>query len=164
MLKRRVDKKYFYLILIFTVFFFYFFNNICLAQIQWNHVQIHTNINYGEVNNEKNNQNRPHLLDIYQPEDCQSCPIIIYIHGGTWVLGDKGGLSYKAKAFTDNNYIYVSVNYRLSPDYQFPAHAHDVAQAFSWIKKYSSLWWGPRKNISSWTFNRWTFGSFDCLR
>jgi arylformamidase len=135
MLKRRVNKKYFSSILIFTVFFFIFFSNICLAQIQWNHVKIHTDINYGEDNDEQDNLNQSHLLDIYQPEDCQSCPIIIYIHGGTWVLGDKGGLSYKAKAFIDNNYIYVSINYRLSPDYQFPAHAYDVARAFSWIKK-----------------------------
>ncbi|MFW6149559.1 MAG: alpha/beta hydrolase [Atribacterota bacterium] len=135
MVKRRQNKKYLFLILMFTIFFFLFFSQNCLAQIQWNNIQIHTDINYAAKDTyEYDNQSKAHLLDMYQPEDCQSCPVIIYIHGGTWVLGDKGGLSYKAKAFTYNNYIYVSINYRLSPDYQFPAHAYDVAQAFSWVK------------------------------
>ncbi len=137
MLKRKQNKKYLFLILFFTIFLFLCFSQTCIAmaQIQWNNIQIHTDIKYVEDNYEQDNQNKFHLLDIYQPENCQYCPVIIYIHGGSWVLGDKGGLSYKAKAFTDNNYIYVSINYRLSPDYQFPNHAYDIAQAFSWIKK-----------------------------
>jgi acetyl esterase/lipase len=135
MVKKRQNQKYLFLILMLAILFFLYFIQTCLAQIQWNHVQIHPDINYLKDNKTQDNQSMAHLLDIYQPEDCQSCPVIIYIHGGTWVLGDKGGPSYKAKAFTDNNYIYVSINYRLSPDYQFPAHAYDVAQAFYWIKK-----------------------------
>lgn len=104
----------------------------------WNDVQVHNNISYFEDSSKKeieSLQTNAHLLDIYQPEDCQSCPVIVYIHGGTWVLGDKGGPSYKAKAFTDNNNIYISMNYRLSPDYVFPAHAYDVARCFAWVKR-----------------------------
>jgi arylformamidase len=147
MVKIRQNKKYLFLILMFTIFFFLFFSQNCLAQIQWNNIQIHTDINYAKDTYEHDNQSKAHLLDIYQPEDCQSCPVIIYIHGGTWVLGDKGGLSYKAKAFTDNNYIYVSINYRLSPDYQFPAHAYDVAQAFSWVKNNIQEYGGDPEQI-----------------
>jgi len=134
MVKRRQNKKYLFLILLVTISFFLSFSQTCLAQIQWNHVQIHPDINYLEENKGQDNQNTAHLLDIYQPEDCQFCPVIIYIHGGTWVLGDKGGLSYKAKSFTSQGFIYISINYRLSPDYRFPAHAQDVAHAFSWVK------------------------------
>ncbi len=147
MVKRRKNKKYLFLILIFTIFFFLCFSQICLAQIQWNHVQIHTDINYAEDTYEHDNQSKSHLLDIYQPEDCQSCPVIIYIHGGTWVLGDKGGLSYKAKSFTSQGYIYISINYRLSPDHQFPAHAQDVAHAFSWVKNHIQEYGGDPEKI-----------------
>lgn len=111
-----------------------FFTEMNLAQSKWNQVHIYSNLNYYQENILEVAQKNAHLLDIYQPKDCQTCPVIIYIHGGTWVLGDKGGLSYKAKAFTSQDYVYVSINYRLSPDYQFPTHAYDVARAFFWIK------------------------------
>jgi len=147
MIKRRKNKTYLFLILIFTIFFFLCFSQTFLAQIQWNHVQIHTDINYAEDTYEHDNQSKSHLLDIYQPEDCQSCPVMIYIHGGTWVLGDKGGLSYKAKSFTSQGYIYISINYRLSPDHRFPAHAQDVAQAFSWVKNNIQEYGGDPEKI-----------------
>ena len=111
-----------------------FFTQIILAQTNWNQVEIYTDIDYYPDNVLKDTPKNAHLLDIYKPEDCHSCPVIIYIHGGYWVMGDKGGLSYKAKSFMSNDYLYISINYRLSPDYQFPAHAHDVARAFSWVK------------------------------
>lgn len=90
---------------------------------------------------------KAHLLDIYRPEECQSCPVIMYIHGGSWVLGDKGNFSYKSKAFTAQNYIFVSINYRLSPDYKFPAPAYDIARAFSWLKNNIALYGGNSKLI-----------------
>ena len=123
-----------FFILIFAIFLISSFNRFSLAQIQWNDVLIHDDIHYYQDNGEQEKQKKAHFLDIYQPKNCYLCPVIIYVHGGTWVLGDKGGLSYKAKAFTAHDYIYVSINYRLSPDYLFPAHVQDVARAFYWVK------------------------------
>lgn len=121
-------------------------------QTQWNDIKIYHDINYCQYQDDiteanKDQQNNVHLLDIYQPDHCNLCPVMIYIHGGTWVLGDKGGLSYKAKAFTDHDYIYISINYRLSPDVQFPAHARDVARAFDWVKKNISDYGGDPDRI-----------------
>lgn len=126
----------FCLFLIFILFntVISFFTQIVLAQTNWNQVEVYSDINYYPDNVSKDTTKNAHLLDIYKPEGCHSCPVIIYIHGGYWVMGDKGGLSYKAKSFTSNGYLYISINYRLSPDYQFPAHAHDVAHAFYWVK------------------------------
>jgi arylformamidase len=104
-----------------------------LAQVQGNDIEIYNDINYYQ--DSVGVHDKAHLLDIYRPEGCHDCPVIVYIHGGTWVLGDKGGFSDKAKAFTSQNVVYLSINYRLSPDVQFPAHVQDVAQVFSWVKK-----------------------------
>ncbi|MFW5804653.1 MAG: alpha/beta hydrolase, partial [bacterium] len=134
MVKRRQNKKYLFLILMVAIFIFLCISQTSLVQIHWNGVRIFNDISYLDDNKKQDSQSKAHLLDIYQPEDCQNCPVIVYIHGGTWVLGDKGGLSYKAKSFTSQGYIYISINYRLSPDHQFPAHAYDVAHAFSWVK------------------------------
>lgn len=126
-----------------------FFIQITLAQTNWNQnqVELYSDINYYPDNISKDIPKNAHLLDIYKPEGCHSCPIIIYIHGGYWVMGDKGSLSDKAKSFTSNGYLYISINYRLSPDYQFPAHAHDVARAFSWVKNNISNYGGNPEQI-----------------
>lgn len=137
---------------LFLIFIFFnaaisFFNQICLAQLKWNQVEVYSDINYFPENISEETSKNAHLLDIYKPEYCQSCPVIIYIHGGYWVMGDKGGLSYKVKAFTSQNYIYISINYSLSPDYQFPAHAYDVARAFSWVKNNINKYGGNPEQI-----------------
>jgi acetyl esterase/lipase len=124
-----------------------FFTQISLAQTSWNQVEIYSDINYYPDNVTEDIPKNAHLLDIYKPDGCHCCPVIIYIHGGYWVMGDKGSLSDKAKAFTSNNYLYISINYRLSPDYQFPAHAHDVAHAFYWVKNNISNYGGNPEQI-----------------
>ena len=81
-------------------------------------------------------------MDIYLPRMGSNSPVIIYIHGGEWSEGDKADLHYKAGYFTEKGYVFVSVNYRLSPDVQHPVHVQDVANAISWFfensKHYSS--------------------------
>ncbi len=119
---------------VLLVIIFCLFPKISQAQFPRNQLYIYTDINYYPNYVLDGVPRNVHLLDIYKPEACQSCPVIMYIHGGSWVFGDKGDLSYKAKAFTTHGYIYVSINYRLSPDYRFPVHAYDVARAFSWLK------------------------------
>jgi len=80
---------------LFLIFIFFnaaisFFNQICLAQLKWNQVEVYSDINYYLENISEETSKNAHLLDIYKPEYCQSCPVIIYIHGGYWVMGDIG--------------------------------------------------------------------------
>lgn len=76
-------------------------------------------------------------LDIYAPPDADSAPVMVMIHGGGWQIGDKanrGLLENKVPFFTGNGWLFVSINYRLSPDVQHPAHVEDVAKALAWIE------------------------------
>lgn len=43
-------------------------------------------------------------------------PVILYIHGGGWIAGDKDNFTYMEDATNDAGYIYVSMNYRLASD------------------------------------------------
>jgi acetyl esterase/lipase len=75
-------------------------------------------------------------LDVYAPSGAKDLPVILMIHGGGWANGDKANRDVginKANYFTSLGYIYVSINYRLSPDVQHPAHIEDVASAVSWV-------------------------------
>lgn len=126
------------------------FTTIGAAQYLFDDIKIYTNINYIQDNEQLGIQSvqiRDQLLDIYRPQDCISCPVVIYIHGGYWVLGDKGGFNYKAKAFTAHNYIYISMNYRLAPDYPFPHNVQDVARAFHWVKENIGGYGGNPKQV-----------------
>lgn len=99
---------------------------------------VYNDINYttGSPQNELN-------LDVYVPDGgLPSKPVVIYVHGGSWRTGDKSNTGYKDEFFTGMGYIFVSVNYRLSPDpidlndtarILFPDHPEDLAKAIKWV-------------------------------
>lgn len=72
----------------------------------------------------------------YYPAAAANAPLVVFIHGGGWRIGDKAmGACGREKAafFNPQGYAYASVNYRLSPAVQHPAHVDDVAAALSWL-------------------------------
>lgn len=76
-------------------------------------------------------------LDLYLPDGAKDFPVVLIVHGGAWLFGDKSWDSIPAIARTlaKQGIGAVAVNYRLSPAVQFPAHIHDVADAFAWVNK-----------------------------
>ncbi|MDH3942901.1 MAG: alpha/beta hydrolase fold domain-containing protein [Anaerolineae bacterium] len=68
-------------------------------------------------------------MDIYYPTyGDQPWPVVVYVHGGRWTGGDKAtgsGLRY-VEALLDEQIMVVSVNYRLAPEYVFPAPLEDI--------------------------------------
>ncbi|MEA3486934.1 MAG: alpha/beta hydrolase [Thermodesulfobacteriota bacterium] len=76
-------------------------------------------------------------LDIYSPQQKtpQQKTVVIFIHGGGWTTGDKGQKAHIAKKdfFVRNNIVFVSINYRMAPQYSFPAYPQDVAAAISYV-------------------------------
>jgi arylformamidase len=95
-------------------------------------------------------------LDIYKPKSLANTaqqtarPVIVMIHGGGWRAGDKGNESQgyrKASLFVSQGYLYVSINYRLSPAVQHPAHVEDVAKAVAWVSDHITSYGGDPKRI-----------------
>ena len=78
-------------------------------------------------------------LDVYPPAHGCPAPVVIWVHGGGWRIGDKGNqMPDKVKLLNDAGYVIVSVNYRLtdpaSPDpVRYPTHDEDVAAAVAWV-------------------------------
>jgi len=74
-------------------------------------------------------------LDIYTPQtnEGEKHPVLIYLHGGGWTSGDKSRAASKPAFFTENGYVFVSVNYRLHPDVQYEEMADDAAKAVKWV-------------------------------
>ncbi len=86
-------------------------------------------------------------LDVYAPNDADDAPVLIFVHGGGWGRGDKEHVRKKPEAFVGAGYVFVSVNYRLSPDVVHPAHVTDVAGAIAWVHDHISKYGGDPGRI-----------------
>jgi acetyl esterase/lipase len=81
---------------------------------------------------------KKHLLDIYLPPTGKSSyPVVIWIHGGAWMLNDKyADMDYMrntARGFIDSGYAVASIDYRHSTTSVFPAQIQDCNQAIEFL-------------------------------
>ena len=79
-----------------------------------------------------------HNLDLYLPKGLKDYPVLFFVHGGGWVIGDKnefGAYALFAGTFAKLGIGVVVTNYRLSPRIKHPEHIKDVARAFAWTTK-----------------------------
>lgn len=72
-------------------------------------------------------------LDIYLPEGDGPFPLIINVHGGGFMMGDKSNPA-EADTFLANGYAVASVDYRLSGEAKAPAQIQDLKAAVRWLR------------------------------
>lgn len=87
---------------------------------------------------------RRNELDIYRRKDRPAgCPVVIQVHGGAWVIGDKRqqGLPL-VNLLASQGWLCVAINYRLSPRSTFPDHIVDVKRAIAWVKAHIAEYGG----------------------
>lgn len=75
------------------------------------------------------------VLDIHAPGDAKKLPVIFWIHGGGWKMGDKSDVQIKPRVFNERGFIFVSTNYRLLPDVEMGDIIRDVAKSLGWVHK-----------------------------
>ena len=74
-------------------------------------------------------------LDAHVPDGDGSFPAAILVHGGGWVAGDKRQyITYIFQPLSDAGYAWFSINYRLAPQFKFPADADDVESAIRFVR------------------------------
>ncbi len=71
-------------------------------------------------------------LDIYLPER-ESFKVVIYIHGGGLLEGDKSTKNIVGEYLAKKGIAFVSVNYRLYPQAVYPEFIRDAAEAVAWV-------------------------------
>jgi acetyl esterase/lipase len=75
------------------------------------------------------------LLDAHIPDGVGPFPTAILVHGGGWVAGDKQQyITFIFQPLSEAGFAWFSVNYRLAPQYKFPADADDVEAAIRFVK------------------------------
>jgi acetyl esterase/lipase len=97
----------------------------------------HQNIPYAKDTSQK------HLLDVYLPPNTKgNLPLVVWIHGGAWMLNDKyadmGYMKNTVKSFIDSGYALASINYRYSTDSVFPAQIRDCNAAIEYLYQHAN--------------------------
>ncbi len=74
-------------------------------------------------------------LDVYRPAAMKGkkLPVIVSVHGGAWVYGDKERYQYYCMSLAQRGFAVVNFTYRLAPEFKFPAQLEDTNMVFSWV-------------------------------
>jgi len=70
-------------------------------------------------------------LDLYLPANIQSPPLIVWVHGGAWYLGDK---QQYPKALVESGFALASLDFRQSTEARFPAQIHDIKAGIRFLR------------------------------
>jgi acetyl esterase len=71
---------------------------------------------------------------IYRPNDDTGTPVLLYLHGGGWVMGGIDFVDSPLRAVANRSRATVcSLGYRLAPETPFPGPLEDVLAALSWL-------------------------------
>ena len=93
-------------------------------------------------------------MDIYFPLKIsdEPSPALVYVHGGGWIFGDK-----KIATGTEDmpellkrGYVIAAINYRLAPEYKFPAQIEDVKCAVRYLRSNAEIYGIDSENIGAW--------------
>jgi acetyl esterase/lipase len=72
-------------------------------------------------------------LDLSVPVMKRKPPIVVYVHGGSWIGGSRKGNPFLW--LTESGFAVASVDYRFSTEALFPAQLNDCRSAIEWLRK-----------------------------
>lgn len=76
-------------------------------------------------------------LDWYSSAQAGKRPCVVVVHGGSWAGGDSRQLPEINSELAKNGYNVATINYRLAPQYTFPAPVQDVAAALAYLRSHA---------------------------
>ncbi len=92
----------------------------------------HANVSYGPY--------AADVLDFWQAKGEGPRPLLVYIHGGGWVGGDKKQDAKHFRPFLEKGISYAAINYRLTGEAPLPAPVHDAARAIQFLRSKAAEW------------------------
>ncbi len=90
----------------------------------------HKNIEYADYDGRKL------YLDLFSPKENKKkkLPLVILIHGGGWVSGDRSMLRPLAQQIAEDGFNSAAIEYRLGPESLYPSAVNDILTSIKWLK------------------------------
>jgi acetyl esterase/lipase len=92
----------------------------------------HADVSYGP--------NKANVLDFWQAEGNGPRPLLVYIHGGGWIGGDKKQGLPDVRMYLDKGISCAAINYRHTGEAPLPAPVYDAARAIQFLRTKSGEW------------------------
>lgn len=118
------------------------------AQLKHDGVEVRRDLAYGP--------HERHRADVYLPREAgRNRPLLVFVHGGGFARGAKstpGSFSYDNIGYwaAEHGLVGVTINYRLAPQFQYPAGAEDVARVVDWLRKQARQLGADPRRIFLW--------------
>ncbi len=88
-------------------------------------------------------------LDLDLPDEIKKpVPLVIMIHGGGWSSGSRS--SFTAPELAEEGFAVATIDYRLSPEFKFPAHIQDVKAAIRFLRSHAAQYQINPDKIGLW--------------
>jgi acetyl esterase len=88
-------------------------------------------------------------LRIYTPVGDAPFPVLVWFHGGGWVLGSLDGSDHTCRELANTaGCVVVSVDYRLAPEHKFPASPDDCESAHEWVLANATSFGGDPQRVA----------------
>lgn len=88
-------------------------------------------------------------IRIYTPKGSGPSPVVLYIHGGGWVIADLDVYDASPRALANaSGAVVVSTHYRQAPEHKFPAAHDDTYAAYRWVLANAASIQGDPKRVA----------------
>ena len=85
---------------------------------------------------------------LYEKKDgVEKKPLIIFIHGGGWCIGNAVEIEWYAKLLASNGYIVANVDYSLAPEYKYPVSTIQLVESVNYLHEKSEKYGYDRDSI-----------------
>jgi acetyl esterase len=91
------------------------------------------------------------VLDVYAPPGIQRAPVVLFVHGGAFIEGDKERTpemyANVCWFMTRHEMVGINVEYRLAPEVTYPGVTEDIADAVRWTQRNAERFGGDPQRI-----------------
>ncbi len=86
---------------------------------------------------------------IYRPSDQTPLPVIVFVHGGGFSMGDLDSHDALCRELTNaSGCLLIAIDYRLAPEHRFPAGIDDTYAATQWVHEHAAELGGDPDRIA----------------
>ncbi|MBP5177152.1 MAG: alpha/beta hydrolase [Clostridia bacterium] len=88
------------------------------------------------------------VLDVYRPKNAaEKLPVIVSVHGGGWVYGNKGVNQFYCMSLSQKGFAVVNFSYRLAPEFKHPTPFIDTDKVFHWVMENAEKYGFDTENV-----------------
>ena len=92
---------------------------------------------------------KPLLARLFKPRGSGPFPIMVELHGGAWVRGDRLNGNMANEALAKNGVIVAALDFRVPPEASYPASLADIHYGIRWCKSQAEVWKGRPDGIGA---------------